>query len=506
MVFETEVALGTLAAAARRVLAGLQSLSGRLVALAIVYVLAAQFIIYLPTIALYRYEWLNQRADSALLAALAREGISEYRDQLVEQDVEDVVFLTRVESEVAASIRDRILDTAGIRFVAIRQNAIRQLVLRGPPSPGVDYTISLADDDIFTLMGDALDILLNSGGRILNVIDKPDATGFAVEYAVEEAPLREAMLQQSRVIWLVAGIISVVTGLMLFATIFRLLVRPMRRITGNMIAFRESPEDAGRVLRQTHHMGELGEAERALSDLQHDVRVSLRQKTRLAALGEAVSKINHDLRNMLASAQLLTDRIATSEDPTVQGAAPRLVAAIDRAVALSTNVLKYGKAEETAPARRDIDFHALLGDVAAGLDLDETSEVHLVSDVQRGFTINADSDHLFRIMMNLIRNSMNAMVPQDTSREKLINVSTHTTVSGWEIIVTDTGPGIPERLRETIFQAFISSGAGGTGLGLAISAELARGHGGRLELVRTDETGTEFLIFIPRPLEEQTPA
>ncbi len=496
------MALKQMAAAARRVLAGLQSLSGRLVALAIAYVLIAQLIIYIPTIALYRYEWLNQRAESALLAALAREGISEYRDQLTDRQVEDVVFLTRIEGEVADSIKDRILDTAGIRYVAIRQNAIRQLVLRGPPSLSVDYTVNLANDGIFTLMGGAFQALFSEGNRVINVIDKPDDTGFAVEYAVEEAPLRAAMLQQSRVIWLVAGIISIVTGVLLFATVFRLLVRPMRRITGNMIAFREAPEDASRVLRQAHYVGELAEAERALSDLQHDVRVSLRQKSRLAALGEAVSKINHDLRNMLASAQLLTDRIATSEDPTVKGAAPRLVAAIDRAVGLSTNVLKFGKAEETAPARRDLDLYELLADVAAGLDLDEASDVRLASDVPRGFKVNADSDHLFRILMNIMRNAMNALTPLPAGREKRIDVSAQTTVSGWEISIADTGPGIPEPVRETLFQAFVSSRAVGTGLGLAISSELARAHGGTLELVRTGEAGTEFRIFIPRPLAE----
>jgi len=496
------MALNPMATAAQRTLAGLQSLSGRLVVLAIAYVLAAQFIIYVPTIALYRYEWLSQRADSALLAALAREGISEYTDRLADQNIEDVVFLTRLEGDVADTIKDRILDTAGIRFVAVRQNAIRQLVLRGPPSLRVDYSVNLSNDDIFTLIGDAYGTLFSDSNRIINVIDKPDETGFAVEYAVEEAPLRAAMLQQSRTIWFVAGIISIVTGVLLFATIFRLLVRPMRRITRNMVSFRQAPEDASRVLRQTHHIGELAEAEHALADLQHDVRVSLRQKSRLAALGEAVAKINHDLRNMLASAQLLTDRIAMSEDPAVQNAAPRLVAAIDRAVGLSTNVLKYGKAEETAPERRDIDLHAVLGDVAAGLNLDETSDVTLTNNVPPGLLVNADSDHLFRILMNLIRNSANALAPLETSGEKRIEVAVRQSASGWEITVSDNGPGIPERIRESIFQAFVSSGPGGSGLGLAISAELARAHGGKLDLVRTDETGTEFLIFIPHPIDE----
>ncbi len=488
--------------AARRALTGLQSLSGRLVALTIVYVLAAQFIIYVPTIALYRYDWLSQRAESALLAALAREATLEYTERLVSQDIEDVVFLTRIEGEVSETVKDRILDTAGIRAVAVRQNSIRQLVLQGPPSLRIDETVDLANNDFITLIAGAWSTLSGDGTKILNVIDEPDETGIAVEYAVEEGPLRNAMLRQSSTIWFVAGLISIVTGILLFVTIFRLLVMPMRRITGNMIAFREAPEDASRILTPEHHLGELAQTELALAELQHDVRVSLRQKSRLAALGEAVSKINHDLRNMLTSAQLLTDRIAMSEDPTVQRAAPRLVAAIDRAVNLSTNVLKFGKAEETAPEPRAVNLRALLGDVAAGLELSEASVIEFVVQVPEGFTLTVDSDHLFRILMNLIRNAANVLGPLDSTKQKRITVVARATSSGWEIAIEDTGPGIPERIRESLFQAFVSSSAGGTGLGLAIAAELTRAHGGTLELVRTDETGTVFLIFIPRPLGE----
>lgn len=490
---------------ARGALAGMQSLSGRLVVLAIAYVLVAQLIIYIPTIALYRYDWLSQRAESALLAALAREATLEYTERLVDQDIEDIVFLTRIEGEVSETVKDRILDTAGIRAVAVRQNSIRQLVLQGPRSLSIDATVDLSDDDFFTLVGGAWQTLFGDTGRVLNVIDKPDETGFAVEYAVEEGPLRAAMLRQSGTIWFVAGIISVVTGLLLFATVFRLLVRPMNRITRNMITFREAPEDAGRIIRQTHHMGELAEAERALADLQHDVRASLRQKNRLAALGEAVSKINHDLRNMLASAQLITDRIAMSEDPTVQRSAPKLVAAIDRAVSLSTNVLKFGKAEETAPDRRWVDLAPLLGDVGAGLDHFQQSEVEFRTEVPEGYALFADSDQLFRILMNLIRNAANALRENETGRAKAITVVASEQDAAWTIAIEDNGPGIPERIRETLFQAFVSSSAGGTGLGLAISAELVRGHGGTLELVRTDETGTVFLITLPKPAEETRP-
>ena len=72
-------------------------------------------------------------------------------------------------------------------------------------------------------------------------------------------------------------------------------------------------------------------------------------RARLAALGEAVAKINHDLRNMLTSAQIASERLAQSGDPKVAQALPRLERALDRAIKLATGVLAYGKSEEPAP-------------------------------------------------------------------------------------------------------------------------------------------------------------
>ena len=484
---------------------GLQSLSGRLVLATVIYVMAAQLIIYVPTIALYRYDWLVQRAESALLAAHARETTLEFADRLADREIGDILELTQIEGEVSEATKGEILETAGILAVAIRRNSIRQLVLQGSPPFRIDAAVDLRENDFFHLVGGAWVTMTSEEGRILNIISVPDEEGVAVEYAMEEAPLRAAMLNYSRTIWFVAAVISLVTGLLLFATIYRLLVRPMHRITANMIAFREAPEDESRILPQIHKMGELGEAEKALADLQHDVRASLRQRARLAALGEAVSKINHDLRNMLASAQLLTDRIAMSEDPIVQKAAPRLVTAIDRAVHLSTNVLKFGKAEVATPERSEFDLNVLVGDVTTSLEMAPGSEITLVNKVPENLLIQADSDHLFRVLMNLVRNAANALRECEEALVKIVTVSAQAIDGGWEICVEDTGPGIPEHVRDTIFQAFVSTRSEGTGLGLAIASELVTGHGGTLELLRTGVSGTEFRIFIPAP-HNQEPA
>ncbi|WP_204334103.1 hypothetical protein, partial [Klebsiella pneumoniae] len=77
-----------------------------------------------------------------------------------------------------------------------------------------------------------------------------------------------------------------------------------------------------------------------------------REKRRLAELGLSVSKINHELRNLLATAQLLGDRLGDGGDPNTRRLAPRLVATLDRAVRFCEATLAYGRATERHPQRR----------------------------------------------------------------------------------------------------------------------------------------------------------
>src|SRR5690606_5767639 len=102
-----------------------------------------------------------------------------------------------------------------------------------------------------------------------------------------------------------------------------LLVRPMRALTQNMTAFSEAPEDETRIIVPSGRSDEIGIAERQLQAMQHGLRAALRQKAHLAALGAAVARINHDLRNILSSASLMSDRLAHIEAPEVKRIAPR---------------------------------------------------------------------------------------------------------------------------------------------------------------------------------------
>jgi signal transduction histidine kinase len=233
--------------------------------------------------------------------------------------------------------------------------------------------------------------------------------------------------------------------------------------------------------------------------MQHDLASMLQQKSRLAALGLAVSKINHDLRNLLASAQLISDRLAHLPDPRVQRFAPKLMRALERAIDFCQSTLSYGRAQEPPPDRKMIGLAALVDEVRETLDLGPESAIGWVSAVERGLTVDADHDQLLRVLINLARNAVQALetrAPNDPSRDQ-IRVTGRRQGAVVVIEVADTGPGFPERAREHLFEAFQgSTRTGGTGLGLVIAAELVRAHGGEIRLA--DGTlGATFQITIP---------
>ena len=157
-----------------------------------------------------------------------------------------------------------------------------------------------------------------------------------IDLVMDEEPLRKAMLRYSTDILFLSLVISCISAALVYLALHYLFVRPMRRVTANMIAFRADPENSDRVIAPSARNDEIGTAERELATMQIELASMLHQKNRLASLGLAVAKINHDLRNLLASAQLFSERLAKIPDPGVQRFAPKLVHALERAIAFAS--------------------------------------------------------------------------------------------------------------------------------------------------------------------------
>jgi len=285
-------------------------------------------------------------------------------------------------------------------------------------------------------------------------------------------------------------ILSLIAAALVYLSLQWLLVRPMRRITASMALFSHDPEDASRVIIPRGGRDEIGVAEKELAAMQETVRQALGQRARLAALGTAVTKINHDLRNILATARLVTDGLTTSAAPEVRRVAPRLIDAIDRAIALCGQTLDFSRegAPPFAPSR--FKLRPLLNEIEPGLALpDNGPSIEL--DAPAELTLKADRDQIYRVLLNLARNSVEAGAHR-------LRVTATREDDAIAIEVADDGPGLAPRARENLFRPFAASGRpGGSGLGLAIARELMRLHGGDLVLVASTGTGTIFRITMP---------
>ncbi len=452
-------------------------LSWKLLVLTVLYVMLSEVLIYVPSIANFRANWLL--------------------DHMTMADAASSVLAESVASEVPRSIQEDLLAAVGAKAIAIRTGATSRLIATVDMPPRVDRTADLRIMEPVSEVVDAFDTLFAQQPRTLRVVGN-SRSGAVLELIISDRPLRSAMLAYSlNIVWL-AALISIITAGLLYFTINRLLVRPVRRLTENIVSFSEAPEDVTRVIAPSGRGDEVGVAEERLAAMERDLQGTLREQRHLADLGLAVSKINHDLRNMLASAQLFSDRLGSLPDPNVQRFAPKLIGALDRAIAYCQSTLTYGRAREPAPARRLVALGRLVDDVADGLGLVENPMIAWENQVPPGLEVDADPDQLFRVLVNLARNSVQAMEANPNPA-----VICRLTVSAARegpvvtVEVQDTGPGLPEKARASLFRAFQGSvSPGGTGLGLAIAAELVRAHGGAIALV-DGGPGATFSITIP---------
>lgn len=455
----------------------LNSLSGRFLILTTVFVMLAEVLIFVPSIARFREDYLLARLERAQIASLV----------LLADDM--------LETELEAEL----LENAGVFNVVLRRDAVRQLMLSSPIPQPIESTYDLRMASPFVLIGDAMRRLVTPGNQIIRVIGAPvREAGLLIEVTMETAPLRMAMIDYGVRILLLSAVISVFTAVLLFAAVRAFLVRPIKGVVGVMQRYAAAPEDARGIIQPSAGVTELREAEEALLQLQTELTHALKQKQRLAQLGEAVAKISHDLRNILTSAQLFTDRIEMSEDPLVRRLAPKLVNSMTRAISLCESTLAFGRAEEPAPTLTMMN----LGDVVDDLIEAErialgNSEIEIVSDVPTALVLRADPEQVYRIVMNLVRNARQAIAATD--RSGTVTISGFEDSESWWISVSDTGPGLPKRAQENLFTPF-QGGArkGGSGLGLAIAAELSRGHGGSVTLRQTGSEGTIFDVCLPK--------
>lgn len=462
-----------------------QRLSGKLLVLAILAVLVSEVVIFFPSAALYRQNWLQERTQAAGLLTLALTDVS---------DFERGELLSRQFTE----------DTDVILFSARREGKT-DLLLGAPPALSNYTTINMNDEQMRFGMMDVINSMFGSNDgyiRILassTVIDQDE-----IELIVPRRALNRDIQNYSRNILGLSLIIALITGLVIYLALSLMIVRPIEKLANGLSLFRESPEERGRDLfvSPSTRKDEIGDLEREFFTMKQGVRSSFKQRERLAALGMAVAKINHDLRNVLTTAQMISDRMAMDKEERVARMGERLVRAIGRGVKLCAETLSFSSSKEEEPEIQPVRIALLVGE-AAGDVLGSFGagprKISFDNQVPSELVAYADPDHTYRIFHNLFRNAGQAMAAmKDDDVKRQLSVEAKITDDTVDCFITDTGPGLPENAKENLFKAFAGSGGqkGSTGLGLTISRELAESQGGTIDLSRTGPDGTTFMVSL----------
>jgi signal transduction histidine kinase len=457
-----------------------RSLSARLLVLTVAFVMLAEVMIYAPSVANFRLNWLKDQAGSAHLAILALEAAPE---ELIGED-----------------LKAQLLSRAGAYAVVLNRADRRLLLYTGPP-PAIDVTVDLGTRSLLGDIRDSLRTMFRAGEPTLRLIAPSDQEpDLEVEVVLNEGRLRADMLAYSRNILLLSVVLSLIAGVLLYLSLQWLMVRPMRRMTEDIARFSQDPKNPATGVTATRRADEIGVAQSVLAEMQEDLRGTLRQQERLAALGSAVGKINHDLRGILSTAVLLSDRLSALDNPEVKRVAAPLIQAIDRAINLCTQTLSFARDEGPQLEVTRFRLHELVDEVASDLAVLDWKKVapcsgpSLLNELPRETIIEGDRDQVYRVFANLGRNAFEA-----GARNLCVRHAPESGADALLIDAVDNGPGLASAARDQLSEPFRGSARkGGTGLGLVIARDVMRAHGGELELLATGDDGTTFRLTFPR--------
>lgn len=457
-------------------------LSSKLLLLTIGFVMLAEIVIFVPSVANYRQDWLTDRAQQAGLLAQALTGVPDY--------------------EASEVLTQQFMTDTDVMLMSAKRDGMTELVLGEPPNISKDIIqIDLLNPPRFPSLLTPFRDIFSNGEEALRVnAPSPVAGQDSLELLIPRQALRQELIAYLKNIFWLSLIIAVITGTLIYLSMSALIIRPVKQLAEDMTAFRENPERRRAVRDPSKRKDEIGQLEREFIDLKQSQRAAFRQRERLAGLGLAVAKINHDLRNVLSSALLISDRLSMNPEPKLSDMGERLTRTVERGIGLTEEVMAYSRAETADPQIQDTRIAFTIGEAAADV-IAQFPKTQFRNMVPTELMVRTDPDHAYRIFHNLFRNAAQAMAVHCEKNCRL-QVSAETRDGLAELRISDTGPGLPERAKENLFQAFSSAQAHSaetksTGLGLSISKELAKAQGGDLNLMSSDESGTRFLLTLP---------
>lgn len=459
-------------------------LSGKLLLMTIGFVMLAELVIFIPSAATFREDWLGDRAQQAGLLAQALTGVPDY--------------------EASEILTQQFMNDTDVIMMSAKRDGMSEFMLGSPPESANIEMIDLRIERRLPLFRDAFRAFFGSPEGSLRVItDSPVAGQDALELIIPKEKLQWAMRDYAKRIAVLSLAIAIITGGLIYLAMLFMIIRPIEKLATGLADFREDPETRRSNLPPSSRKDEIGQLQREFYDMKQGVRASFKQRERLATLGMAVAKINHDLRNVLASASLISDRLAGDEDERVSKMGNRLTRAIDRGIKLTSEVLNFSLSGQDEAELEVVRISLLVGEAAGdtiGAFGSGPRRITFTNKIPSEMIVTADKDHTYRIFHNLFRNACQAMAKMRED-DAVRNLSVEAVPSGdhISILVKDTGPGLPDKAKDNLFKAFASaSGRGSTGLGLTISQDLAREQGGDIVLESTSPEGTVFAVSLQK--------
>lgn len=425
-------------------------------------------LVHLPGLVAFRTEYLEHRLIDAYMATLA----------------------LRAGGTLTAAQTATLLERAHLAGIEVRSDDAE---LRLGTLAPIERDIRLDRESLGQRLLHTLRALFDGSQGLMKVSGAPPGEGMQglwIAVTLDAAALRWAVRHHASEALLLSLAISLFTAGLVQLGLIRLLLRPVGRLTAQLVAFQADPYRTPPP-RPTSRSDEIGALQCSLAAMETAVQTALKRETRLAALGGAVARIHHDLRSILATVSFASARLADTADPRSRQLAELLGQSVRRAANLCASTLDLARGETPITQRERIDLAALCEQAAAAAA--RPPEFRVTVDVPVGATVGGDPERLTRVLGNLLANSCEAGARQ-------VRLTALSTVAGWSIEIADDGPGVPDAARARLFEPFIGSAkAGGHGLGLATGHDIARAHGGDLSLVETGPHGTCFRLTLPPP-------
>jgi len=294
----------------------------------------------------------------------------------------------------------------------------------------------------------------------------------------------------------VAGGLAVLFGVILFGFVARTITHPLDNLVAGVKALAAGDFTYSITPRGSTELVELSTSFAQMRGQLLALQQQRIETERIAALARAASSISHDLRHYLAAvvanAEFLyeADELKLKKDEIyeeIKTAANQMTDLID-----SLRELSYQRSAIT-PTRTRID-QVIRRAIEAIHSKSEFREKRIVLSSSGDLEGMFDARKLERVFFNLILNACEAM----TETEGSIIVDAKSTAAGFEIRIHDSGHGIPNGIRDSLFDPFVSSGKpNGTGLGLAIVSKIVQDHSGSVSIEQTSESGTTVLVRLP---------